>query len=58
MNTQYIQRMTDMIDQKTLSALFKDIIEGLARFGCALGGVPYYQDEIQRINTESEQSDN
>jgi len=33
--------MTDMIDQEILIALLNDLIEGLARFGCGLGGVPY-----------------
>jgi hypothetical protein len=33
--------MTAMIDRETLIALFNSLIEGLARFGCALGGVPY-----------------
>jgi hypothetical protein len=31
----------DMIDRATLTALFDDIIEGLARFGCGLAGIPY-----------------
>jgi hypothetical protein len=33
--------MTDMIARETLIALFDDIIEGLARFGCGLAGIPY-----------------
>jgi hypothetical protein len=31
----------DMINRETLTALFNDIIEGLARFGCGLAGIPY-----------------
>jgi hypothetical protein len=30
-----------MIARETLIALFEDIIEGLARFGCGLAGIPY-----------------
>jgi len=30
-----------MIDRETLTALLDSIIEGLARFGCGLGGIPY-----------------
>lgn len=30
-----------MIAQETLIALFNDIVEGLARFGCGLAGIPY-----------------
>ena len=41
MNTQYTQRMTDMTAQETLTALFEDLIQGLARFGCGLAGLPY-----------------
>jgi len=37
MTIQYIQKMTVTIVQETLIALY----EGLARFGCGLGGIPY-----------------
>jgi hypothetical protein len=30
-----------MIDRETLTVLFNDIVEGLARFGCGLAGIPY-----------------
>lgn len=30
-----------MTAQEILTALIKDLIEGLARFGCGLGGIPY-----------------
>ncbi len=30
-----------MIARETLIALFNDIVEGLARFGCGLAGIPY-----------------
>lgn len=30
-----------MTVQETLTVLFEQIIEGLARFGCGLGGIPY-----------------
>jgi len=33
--------MMAMIDRETLTVLFNDIIEGLARFGCGLAGIPY-----------------
>jgi hypothetical protein len=33
--------MMDMTVRETLTALFDDIIEGLARFGCGLAGIPY-----------------
>jgi hypothetical protein len=33
--------MMVMTLQKILTALFDDIIEGLARFGCGLAGIPY-----------------
>jgi hypothetical protein len=33
--------MTVTTLQKTLTVLFDDIIEGLARFGCGLAGIPY-----------------
>jgi len=31
----------DMIDRETLIALFDNIIEGLARMGCGMVGLPY-----------------
>lgn len=37
MNTQSIQKKTVTIVLATLTALY----EGLARFGCGLGGIPY-----------------
>ena len=30
-----------MIARETLTALFDQIMEGLARFGCAMAGIPY-----------------
>jgi len=30
-----------MIAQETLTALFNEFVEGLARFGCGLAGIPY-----------------
>jgi hypothetical protein len=33
--------MTDMTAQETLTVLFNDIIEGLARLGCGMVGLPY-----------------
>jgi hypothetical protein len=30
-----------MINQETLIALFDQLVEGLARFGCGLAGLPY-----------------
>jgi len=30
-----------MISQETLTALFNDILEGLARLGCGMVGLPY-----------------
>jgi hypothetical protein len=41
MSIQFIQRKMVMIARETLIALFNDIIEGLARFGCGLAGIPY-----------------
>jgi hypothetical protein len=41
MTTQYIQRMMVMTVSETLTALFDDIIEGLARMGCGMVGLPY-----------------
>lgn len=41
---QYIQKMTDMIDRETLTVLINDLIEGLARFGCGMAGIPYDYD--------------
>lgn len=40
----FTPRMMDMTVQETLTALIKDVFEGLARFGCALEGI-YYEDE-------------
>jgi hypothetical protein len=37
MTIQYILMMTVMTAQEILTALY----EGLARFGCGLGGIPY-----------------
>ena len=34
-----------MTVRETLIALFEDIIEGLARFGCGLAGLPYGEDK-------------
>jgi len=33
--------MMDMTVQETLTALFDDILEGLARLGCGMVGLPY-----------------
>jgi hypothetical protein len=33
-----------MTVRETLIVLFEDIIEGLARFGCGLAGLPYHED--------------
>lgn len=34
-----------MTVSETLTVLFEDIIQGLARFGCGLAGLPYpYED--------------
>jgi hypothetical protein len=33
--------MMVMTVRETLTALFNDIVEGLARFGCGLAGIPY-----------------
>jgi hypothetical protein len=33
--------MTDMTVSETLTALFDNIIEGLARMGCGMVGLPY-----------------
>jgi hypothetical protein len=40
MNTQSIQKKTVMIVSAILIALY----EGLSRFGCGLGGIPYPED--------------
>ena len=39
--TQYTQRMMVMTVSETLTALFDDIIEGLACLGCGMVGLPY-----------------
>ena len=41
MNTQSIQRTMVMTVSETLTALFNDLIEGLARMGCGMVGLPY-----------------
>jgi hypothetical protein len=33
--------MMDMTVQETLTVLFNDLIEGLARLGCGMVGLPY-----------------
>jgi hypothetical protein len=33
--------MMAMTVRETLTALFNDIVEGFARFGCGLAGIPY-----------------
>jgi hypothetical protein len=33
--------MTDMTARETLTVLFNDILEGLARLGCGMVGLPY-----------------
>jgi len=33
--------MMDMTARETLTALFDDIVEGLARLGCGMVGLPY-----------------
>jgi hypothetical protein len=48
MTTQYIQRMMVMTVSETLTALFDDIIEGLARLGCGMVGLPYPVIEEER----------
>jgi hypothetical protein len=40
--------MMDMTVQETLTALFDDIIEGLARLGCGMVGLPYPVIEEER----------
>jgi hypothetical protein len=34
-----------MILQRTLTVLFDSLVEGLARLGCGLGGLPYLDKE-------------
>jgi hypothetical protein len=41
MNTQCGQRMMEQMLKETLIALFDNIIEGLARLGCGMVGLPY-----------------
>jgi hypothetical protein len=41
--------MMDMIDQETLTALFKQIYIGLAVFGCGMAGIPLTFDEINEL---------
>jgi hypothetical protein len=36
--------MMDMTVSEILTALFNDFIEGLARYGCGMAGLPYYND--------------
>jgi len=38
-----------MIDQETLTALFKQIYIGLAVFGCGMAGIPLTFDEINEL---------
>ena len=35
---------TEQTLQEILTAVFNDIIEGLARFGCGMVGLPYPED--------------
>lgn len=44
MTTQYTQRTMDMTVLETLTALFKDIWQGIIQFGCGLGGI-FYENE-------------
>jgi len=39
----------DMIDQETLTALFKQLYIGLALFGCGLAGIPLTFEEINKL---------
>jgi len=41
--------MMDMIDQETLTALFKQLYIGLALFGCGLAGIPLTFEEINKL---------
>jgi hypothetical protein len=41
MNIQSIQKMMVAIGLATLTALY----EGLSRFGCGIGGLPYPEDQ-------------
>lgn len=41
MSIQYTQRMMDMTVREILTVLFNDTVEGLARFGCGMVGLPY-----------------
>jgi hypothetical protein len=43
-STQYTQKMMDMTVRETLTVLFDYLIEGLARYGCGVTGMPYYDD--------------
>jgi hypothetical protein len=42
MNIQSIQKTTVLIVLATLTALY----EGLARYGCGVAGLPYYEDDL------------
>jgi len=45
MSILYTLRMMVMTVLETLTALFNDVLEGLARYGCGVAGLPYYGDD-------------
>jgi hypothetical protein len=44
MNILSILKTMAMTVLEILTALFNDFVEGLARYGCGVAGLPYYED--------------
>ena len=47
-NIQYTPKMMAQIVRETLTALCKDIYQGIVRLGCGIAGLPYENDSTRR----------